>query len=112
MESGKVSTRENGEALDPDQVSEWFRRLTRDAGLPPVRFHDLRHGAASVMLASGSPMKEVQEVLGHAAMALTADTYSSVFDEVSSESAAAAEASVPRTVGTAGSTLVPHDGGS
>jgi integrase len=59
-------------------VSRTFRRLIHEADLPPVRFHDLRHGAASLSLAAGHDLKIVQALLGHASIVLTADTYTSV----------------------------------
>jgi len=95
-DSGKVFTREDGVPLHPASVSDRFRRLFDEAGLPPVRLHDLRHGAASLMLAAGVPMKVVQETLGHSSSALTADTYTSVYPEVAAEAAEAAAALVPR----------------
>lgn len=95
-DSGKVFTREDGVPLHPASVSDRFRRLVDEAGLPPVRLHDLRHGAASLMLAAGVPMKVVQETLGHSSSALTADTYTSVYPEVAAEAAEAAAALVPR----------------
>ncbi|MEV4009893.1 tyrosine-type recombinase/integrase [Nonomuraea angiospora] len=51
-------------------------------GLPPVRLHDLRHGAASLMLAAGVDLKVVQETLGHVSSTFTRDTYTSVYPEV------------------------------
>ncbi|WP_103382522.1 site-specific integrase [Pseudonocardia dioxanivorans] len=97
VDSGKVFCQEDGSPLDPNQVSERFETLTMTAGLPPVRLHDLRHGAASLMLAAGVSMKVVQETLGHANMALTANTYTSVYPEVANAAAEAAYALVPRT---------------
>ncbi len=66
------------------------------AGLPSVRFHDLRHGAASMQLAAGTPMKVVSEMLGHATMAFTADVYTSVSEELAESAATAIAAFVPR----------------
>jgi site-specific recombinase XerD len=57
---------------------------------------DLRHGAASLMLAGGASMKAVQETLGHASIALTANTYTSIYPEVAIAAAEAAAAIVPR----------------
>jgi integrase len=56
--------------------------LRDQLGMPTVRLHDLRHSAASLMLAGGVPMRAVMETLGHASMTLTSDTYSRVMDEV------------------------------
>ncbi|MFG1958393.1 tyrosine-type recombinase/integrase [Nonomuraea sp. NPDC049028] len=68
-------------------VSDQFLWLAYLAGLPPVRLHDLRHGAASLMLAAGVEMKVVQETLGHTSSAFTADTYTSVYPQVASAAA-------------------------
>jgi integrase len=59
-------------------VTHTFRRLTAEADLPPIRLHDLRHGAASLSLAAGNELKTVQAMLGHSSIVLTADTYTSV----------------------------------
>jgi hypothetical protein len=67
--------------VDPDRLTKLFRRLNTASGLPPVRLHDLRHGAASLALAAGNDLKFVQALLGHASIVLTADTYTSVLDE-------------------------------
>ncbi|RJQ81676.1 site-specific integrase [Amycolatopsis panacis] len=47
--------------------------------LPPIRLHDLRHGAASLSLAAGNDLKDIQEMLGHASLSFTADYYVSVY---------------------------------
>jgi Phage integrase family len=65
-----------------------------------VRLHDLRHGAASLMLAAGVDLKVVQETLGHSSITLTSDTYTSVYPAVAAAAADAAAALVPRAVGT------------
>ncbi|GAA3118550.1 tyrosine-type recombinase/integrase [Planomonospora alba] len=80
--TGFVFTQHDGDRLHPQHVSDQFLWLAYQAGLPPVRLHDLRHGAASLMLAAGVEMKVVQETLGHTSSAFTADTYTSVFPEV------------------------------
>lgn len=95
-DSGRVFTREDGSHLRPEWVSDRFERLTREAGLPPIRLHDLRHGAASLMLAAGVELVTVKETLGHSAIAITADTYTSVFQEVATAAAEATAALVPR----------------
>jgi integrase len=46
--------------------------------LPPIRFHDLRHDAATILLKAGQHPKPVQEMLGHASVAITLDVYSHV----------------------------------
>lgn len=96
VDSGRVFTREDGSAVHPEWVADQFGALAAGAGLPPIRFHDLRHGAASLMLAAGVPMKVVSETLGHSSLGITADTYSSVFSEVAAAAAEATAALVPR----------------
>ena len=49
--------------------------MARIYGLPHTRFHDLRHSCASLLLANGVPMKQVQEWLGHSTFSTTADIY-------------------------------------
>jgi integrase len=95
VDSGKIFTQENGEALHPEWVSDEFARLIEACDLPPIRLHDLRHGAASLMLAAGVDLKVVQETLGHATLATTANTYTSVYPDVASAAADAAAAIVP-----------------
>ena len=57
------------------------------AGLPPVRLRDLRHPAASLLLAQNAPARVVMEILGHSQIALTMNTYSHVAPKVSREAA-------------------------
>ncbi|GAA1771494.1 Putative prophage phiRv2 integrase [Nonomuraea coxensis DSM 45129] len=92
MDSGFVFTDEIGRALHPQQVSDQFYLLSFRAGLPPVRLHDLRHGAASIMLAAGVDLKVVQETLGHVSSTFTRDTYTSVYPEVARAAAESAAA--------------------
>ena len=63
--------------------------------LPPIRFHDLRHGAATLALLGNVNMKVISETLGHARHSFTADTYTSVLPEVSRAAAEAVAAVVP-----------------
>ncbi|WP_181958231.1 tyrosine-type recombinase/integrase [Nonomuraea deserti] len=81
-DTGFVFTQPDGSRLHPQHVSDQFLWLACLAGLPPIRLHDLRHGAASLMLAAGVEMKVVQETLGHTSSAFTADTYTSVYPQV------------------------------
>jgi site-specific recombinase XerD len=80
----------------PQSISDQFDRLVADRGLPPVRLHDLRHCAATYLRHGGADMKEIQELLGHATMALTSDTYTSVILEFQHTSADAAADLIPR----------------
>ena len=56
-------------------------------GLPPIRLHDLRHGAASLALEAGVDLKVVSDQLGHSSIALTADTYVSVLPALAMQAA-------------------------
>ncbi|MFI7455377.1 site-specific integrase [Nonomuraea sp. NPDC049714] len=87
QDSGYVFTTANGEPLRPDYLTGRFRRLVAASGLPPIRLHDLRHGAATLALAARTDLKVVQAMLGHASIVLTADTYVSVLPEVAHEAA-------------------------
>jgi len=96
QETGLVFTREDGSQLHPETVMRTFERLTRSAGLPPIRLHDLRHTAASLALLAGVPLKVVSEQLGHSSLAITADTYTSVLPAVAQAAAEAVAGVVPR----------------
>jgi integrase len=100
VHSGLVFTREDGSALHPAAVTSRFERLVREADLPPIRLHDLRHGAATLALAGGANLKVVSEMLGHSSIGITADTYTSVLPEVARAAAEAAARLVPRTTST------------
>jgi integrase len=86
-DSGYVFTGIKGDPMAPDRLSRHFRQLSAEAGLPPVRLHDLRHGAASLAIAAGAELKTIQDQLGHSSIALTADTYISVLPEVARKAA-------------------------
>ena len=83
--------------MHPEFVTDRFHGIASAAGLPPIRLHDLRHGAASMMLAAGVDMKVVSETLGHSTVGLTADTYTSVYTEVASAAAEATANLIPRS---------------
>jgi integrase len=85
--------------LHPADVTDHFHALATQAGLPPIRLHDLRHGAATLTLAAGADMKIVSHLLRHSSITITADTYTSVIHELETERAKAnaAAALIPRT---------------
>jgi len=62
--------------LDPCTVTHNFARIAERAGLGNVRFHDLRHTFASIMLLRGAKPKVISEALGHSSVGFTLDTYS------------------------------------
>ncbi len=65
-----------GNLLKPQYLTEHFKVILRQNGMKPIRFHDLRHSCASLMLANGVPMKMIQDWLGHSDMGTTANIYS------------------------------------
>ena len=65
-----------GKLITPAYVTTHFKLMVDSNGLKHLRFHDLRHSCASLLVASGVPMKAVQEWLGHATYNITADYYS------------------------------------
>jgi integrase len=87
QDSGLVFTRLDGAPLHPDLISDWFERLAREAGLPKIRLHDVRHSYASAALAAGIPAKIVSERLGHATVQITLDTYSHVLPGLDAQAA-------------------------
>jgi len=70
-----VCVNEIGDLIKPHYVTESFPKLLKANGLRPVRYHDLRHSCASLLLANGVPMKQIQEWLGHSDFSTTANIY-------------------------------------
>lgn len=77
-DTGLVFTSPIGTALDSRNVSREFHGLLYAAGLPSIRFHDLRHTAATLLLAQGVDPRTIMETLGHSQISLTLNTYSHV----------------------------------
>ena len=84
--------------------------LVRREGLPPIRLHDLRHGAATLALASGADLKAIQAMLGHASIILTADTYTSVLPDLAGATAEAVAAQILKAARTPPASPRPHPG--
>ena len=82
-----VFCRANGLPRDPDAVSHQFAELIVRAGLPKIRFHDLRHTHATIALQAAINPKVVQERLGHASVYVTLDTYTHVLPPMHEEAA-------------------------
>jgi integrase len=88
VDTGLVFTKENGEALHPEDVTRYFRRTVKGAMLPTIRLHDLRHTHATLALRAGIHPKVVSERLGHATVSITLDTYSHAIPAMQEEAAA------------------------
>lgn len=83
-----------GTALDPANVRHAVYNLTEAAGIGRRTPHELRHSAASLLIAQGVPLKLVSETLGHSSVRITADVYGHLFDEARSEAADAMTAAL------------------
>jgi integrase len=101
IDCGLVITTEDGRAMHPETLSGVFVRQAKRAGLPPIRLHDLRHSVASILLARGVHPKVVSELLGHATIALTLDTYSHVLPSLQEEAVSVVAAAVLDPAGVA-----------
>jgi integrase len=89
---GLVFASETGEPLDRRAVTKLkFKPLLKRAGLPEIRFHDLRHTCATLLLTRNVNPKIVSEMLGHSTIAITLDTYSHVLPNMRDQAAAAME---------------------
>jgi integrase len=69
----------------PLTLSRHFEKLLEEASLPRIRFHDLRHSAATLLLSMGVPTKVVQEILGHSTFGTTMNIYSHVLPTMQQE---------------------------
>ena len=78
-----------GKLFTPDYVSEHFKVILKNNGMRHIRFHDLRHSCASLLLSKGVPMKMIQDWLGHSDMGTTANIYSHIDIESKKASAQA-----------------------
>ncbi|WP_354296056.1 tyrosine-type recombinase/integrase [Plantibacter flavus] len=77
-ETGLVFTTTLGTPIEPSNLRRTFDKDIAAAGVRRIRFHDMRHTCASLLLAQGVQMRVVMEVLGHSNMAFTSDIYSHV----------------------------------
>jgi len=85
--TGYVFTTRDGKPLMARNVYRRFLELSEQAGLPRIRFHDLRHTAATLMLAQGVDPRTIMEILGHSQISLTLNTYSHVLGSMKQSAA-------------------------
>jgi integrase len=98
LRDGYVFLRHSGEQWNPNELSRQFSRLIRRKKLPLFRFHDLRHGFASLAFAAGVPLKTVSESLGHSGIAITSQLYVHLLADQKREKAAVLDAYLDRAV--------------
>jgi len=85
----------DGKPLDPSMLSHEFAKAAKMAGLEGVRFHDLRHTFASLMLLRGAKPKVISEALGHSSVAFTMDVYSHIIDGMQADAMALLDEVLP-----------------
>jgi integrase len=89
LELDLVVCTEKGTPLNPSNLRRSFIRLCKEADVPQIRFHDLRHTHATHLLAQGVNIKVISERLGHSNIKVTLDTYSHVLPTMQDEAAKA-----------------------
>jgi integrase len=83
-----------GTLLGARNLPRHFKGVLKRAGLPDIRFHDLRHTCATLLLRQGVHVKYVQELLGHADISLTLNVYSHVLPDMGDAAAGAMDAAL------------------
>jgi integrase len=86
--AGLVFVTETGAPIHGSDLLQHFRRWTKKAELSPIRFHDLRHTAATLMLESGYPIPSVSKILGHANPSITMRIYAHALEDSKAETIA------------------------
>jgi integrase len=86
-DSGYVVVDDLGEPIRPIRLSNNFRWMLAENGLPHIRFHDLRHSVATYMLSMGVPIADISAWLGHKSVSTTSDIYAHVTDEMRKDAA-------------------------
>lgn len=89
--AGLVFTDHRGRPLIGTTITHRLQRTLKAAGVPPMRFHHLRHAFAGLMLASGVDLATVSHLLGHSSVALTASTYAGILPSLRDDAAARLE---------------------
>lgn len=87
QDEGFVFPSSIGTAVDPSNLIKQFRKLLKEAGLPRIRFHDLHHTAASLMLNNGVDVLVASQRLGHAQPSITLDVYGHLMPSMQNEAA-------------------------
>lgn len=77
-----IFTNWKGAVMHPDTPSSWLKKFLKKHHLPHIRFHDLRHTSATILLGNGVPLKNVSARLGHRTASITADIYAHALQSV------------------------------
>jgi integrase len=77
-QDNRIFTRDDGQPIFPDSITQWFHKFVQRSGLPDIHIHSLRHTYASLMIADGTPLVVVSHNLGHAQVSTTSNIYSHV----------------------------------
>ena len=101
IQNDYICKRDNGEPFRPNYITERFYRVIRKGDVPHIRFHDLRHSAASLLLANGFSLKEIQEFLGHGDLGTTANIYAHLQFQAKKDMAASMQSKLQIPVVTA-----------
>ena len=94
-EAMQLIAQAGGKPIDPCVLTHAFTRMVRQANLNGVRFHDLRHTFASLMLLRGAKPKVISEALGHSSVAFTMDVYSHIIEGMQSDAMALLDEVLP-----------------
>lgn len=94
LRGGAVEERRAGGPLHPRNVLRCLHSLLKSAGLPRMRFHELRHSAASILLATGTPLVEVSQLLGHSGIRITSDLYGHLQKQTAARAASAMQSGI------------------
>ncbi len=95
-DGGFVFTSGIGTPIEPRCITREFRALLKEAGLPTIRLHDLRHSCATLLMAQGVSPRVVMETLGHSQVSLTLNTYSHVLPSLQRDAATKMDAILGR----------------
>ena len=87
-DSGLVFTTPIGTPIGTHSLHRTFKAMLAEAGLPDIRYHDLRHTAATLLLAQGVDPRTIMETLGHSQISLTLNTYAHVVPKLQRQAAA------------------------
>ena len=92
---GYLCVHQMGEIIDPDYITSRHNTLLKKAGLPHVRFHDLRHSCVALMMANGVAIERIRDWVGHSDIRTTVNTYGHLEYQSKKETAAAIQSSLP-----------------